>query len=132
MSPPLVTNENHTLKAESIAHAVPEPAAESNDPSEHTELETDEHTNSEDYLDQIFAKVHDLLVLLRNSWAKEEKLIATLCTGRPSPSPFRAALRVSRRWKTAIVALDAYLTFASAHFRGNRSLYRPIIRDVNW
>lgn len=68
MSAPLATHEHNIAKAEPVPHAVPAPAAESN---KHTESETEEDTDSEDYLDQIFAKVHDLLVLLRNSRAKE-------------------------------------------------------------
>ncbi|KJA22464.1 hypothetical protein HYPSUDRAFT_202049 [Hypholoma sublateritium FD-334 SS-4] len=66
----LVTNEPNTLKAEPVAPAVPEPAAETNDPGEHTKSETEDDIDGEDYLDQIFAKVHDLLVLLRNSRSK--------------------------------------------------------------
>ncbi|KJA21044.1 hypothetical protein HYPSUDRAFT_55701 [Hypholoma sublateritium FD-334 SS-4] len=62
------------VKPEPVALAIPAPAPAPLPPNhtpEHTDSEMEDDTDSEQYLDEIVAKVHDLLVLLRNSRAKE-------------------------------------------------------------
>ena len=67
------------VKAEPVVSAVPEPAAPLDDPNERTDSETEEETDSEDYLDEIIAKIHELLMLRKLHYAAKKNLS---CSGR--------------------------------------------------
>ena len=58
---------DNEVKQESVAQVIPDPAPEPNQSNE----ETEDQTDREAYLYEIFAKVHELLVILQQSRAKE-------------------------------------------------------------